>query len=99
MQESAMLNPRVEKDGHKCIQFFAGCGLLILVCYLLITAFFSALNRSDVFYSAVVTDKCVAVVTAQGAVKPCEGNIPVRHNPVFVAPEITYDDVLKSFAR
>jgi hypothetical protein len=99
MQESAMFNRRVEESGHKFIQFVAGCVLAILVCYLLITAFLSVLNRTDVFYDAVVTDKCVAVVTAQGVVKPCEGNIPVRHNQEFVAPEITYDDVQKYFAR
>jgi len=93
-----MLNRRVEESGHKFIQFVAGWILAILVCYLLFSTFYSALNSTEVRYSAV-TKECVAVITAQGVVMPCEGNVPLRHNPVPVAPEITYQQIVDSFSR
>ena len=90
-----MINSRIERDAHKCIQFFAAVGLLIVVCLLLLSSLLSSLDLPEVYQDSV-SKACVAVVTPEG-VQRCEGNVPVRYVPVLVAPGQTYQQIADSF--
>jgi len=91
-----MINSRIRKDADKCIQVFAGVGLLG-TCLLLLLSFYSSLDLPEVYQDAI-SEACVAVVTSEG-VQPCEGNVPARYVPVLVAPGQTYQQIADTFPR
>jgi hypothetical protein len=94
-----MLHTSVKRSslGRKYIHFFIGYGLLITICYLLVTALLFQLDLPEIYQDAVTKD-CIAVVTAQSVV-PCEGNVPVRYVPVPVDPKLTFNDIAASMQR